>query len=246
MARRVVAAIAVAVGISGGLVGAQEYLIRTPGEATSTPTHLTRPVEGGVEVTNLPEVQGVRIIGGTLEGPVEVRGEVEVRASAPLAVEVVNPVPFPERLEVSGTVWVEDAVPVRVRVENLPRSPPAKRFVSYVFRGEVAPKESRLRRTFQVPAGPPFQLTDLALDARTDAVLKVRLLAPASAVGGSVVGAGDGEVPLVVLLSSQTTAVRVGTPVPLQGGFSVEVEALGARAVAPFSVLASGHVEDLR
>ncbi|NOY46455.1 MAG: hypothetical protein GXP50_13545, partial [Deltaproteobacteria bacterium] len=68
----------------------QEYLIRQPTEPSSQPVHLTQPVEGAVEVTNLPPVQDVRVTGGTLDGPVTVQGTVEVRTSVPLPVEVTN------------------------------------------------------------------------------------------------------------------------------------------------------------
>lgn len=255
MGARRVAAIVAAVAMVGASAGAQEYLIRKPGEPLSTPTHLTRAVEGRVEVTNLPEVQEVRITGGTLEGPLDVRGEVGIRTTGPLAVEVLNPAPFPARLEVTGTVRVDDAEPLRVQVENLPRTPaPApvatpvqKRFVAYAFRGEFTAKEARLRRTYRVPPGPTFQVTDLTLDARPDAVLKVRLTAPASAIGGTVVGPGEGELlPVAVFLSTQVTSVHLSTPVPLKEGFTLEVEALGPGEGAPFSVLASGYVEEAR
>ncbi|MBE0617737.1 MAG: hypothetical protein IH608_07410, partial [Proteobacteria bacterium] len=122
---------------------AQEYRIDRPGEPTSAPVYLTRPVEGRVEVQNLPAVQDVRVVGGPEEA-LEVRGAVEVRTTDPLPVEVVNLPEAPRRLEVEGTVRVDDERPVRVWVANPPLPTPvpegraALPFAAFAARGAFA------------------------------------------------------------------------------------------------------------
>ncbi|GAB4264483.1 MAG: hypothetical protein Kow0092_16160 [Deferrisomatales bacterium] len=244
--RVLAAAAAVAVATVGG---SQEYRIDRPTEPASAPVHLTRPVEGRVEVTNLPPVQEVRVSGGQMDGPMEVQGEVGVRASAPIPVEVVNAPEAPEAFQVRGVVRVDDSPALRVWVENQPearpaRPPQARRFAAYSFRGAFDPDDTRLRKPFRVPQGATFHLTDLTVDTRADAVLRVRLTAPASAVGGSVAGAsGDAELPLAVVDVQMGPAARLGTPVPLTGEFHLEVEAPGPGLGAPFWTVASGYLE---
>ncbi|WP_169709548.1 hypothetical protein [Deferrisoma camini] len=221
----------------------QEYLIRQPTEPSSQPVHLTQPVEGAVEVTNLPPVQDVRVTGGTLDGPVTVQGTVEVRASTPLPVEVTNPAPTPAGpVEVEGTVTVDDRVPVRVVVTNPPSPPPAKpeeRFAVFSFRGVFGGNRGVVRETFSPPEGMVFRATGVTLDCRADAFLRLRLLADARAVVGQVVGGGP--VPLFLLDSRVAPTASLGRPVPLRGPFVVEVEApkgLGA----PFTAVVTGYL----
>ncbi|MDW7709110.1 MAG: hypothetical protein SCH98_01455 [Deferrisomatales bacterium] len=225
---------------------AQEYRIDRPGEPTSSPVHLTQPIEGRVEVQNLPQVQDVRVLGG-LEGPVEVRGELELRPGEGLAVEVLNFPEAPTRLEVEGTVRVDDERPVQVWVVNPTgpvTGPPNRTFASFGFEGAFGAKETRVQRTLHPPEGRIFHLTDLVLDARADAVLRVRLLASGAALAGVLVAQGMEPVALAVLDSRHGTTLRLGTPVPLGGGFSLEVEALGPGQGAPFRLAASGYLSD--
>lgn len=234
---------------------AQEYRIGEPAQPSSMPAYLTRPVEGVVAVTNFPEIQDVRILeGGTLQGPVEVQGEVQIRVpeESLLPVEVVNAPPFPESFRIEGDVRLDDEQPVRVWVENFPApSPPSlagpgrPQFAAFAFRGAFSSKEQVHRRTFRLPEGMTFHLTDLALDARPDALLRVRLTAVPSRIDGavSVVGEGPEEIPLAVLDAARATTVRLGTAAALSGEFSLVVEAPGPGQGAPFSVVASGSLE---
>lgn len=226
---------------------AQESYINKPTELAPSPVYLTRPVEGQVEVTNLPPVQDVRITSGTLEGPVEVQGEVGIRTQGPLPVEVSNPLQFPEALRVDGPVQVDDTQPLRVWVENLPEtstvSPPmtARTFVAYYFKAAFSAKDGRVRRAFRAPAGAVFHLTDLTLDSRPDVNLRVRVVAAAADVDGGVAGAaGADELPLALVDTRTAPSTRLSTPVPLSGEFALEVEALGPGQGAPFSAVATG------
>lgn len=236
-----------AILLAGAAVSqAQEYRIDRPAEPSSAPVHLTRPVEGRVEVRNLPPVQDVRILVGP-EDPLEVRGEVEVRAEEALPVEVLNLPELPARFEVEGTVRIDDERPVQVWVANPLPSPAApapdnRTFAAFVAQGTFGPKEARVSQAFRPPEGRIFHLTDVALDARTDAVLRVRVVAASAAVAGVVSGAGAESVPLAVLDSRHGVALRLGTSVPLGGDFSVEVEALGPGQGAPFRLVASGYL----
>ncbi|RMG89448.1 MAG: hypothetical protein D6708_09930 [Candidatus Dadabacteria bacterium] len=223
----------------------QEYRIDRPSEPESQPVHLTAPVEGTVEVTNLPPVQDVRVVGGALEGPVPVQGTVEIRTGAPLPVEVTNPAPAAEGpVEVQGTVAVDDRVPLRVVVTNPPPAPerrPEPRFAAFSFEGVFRAGQAAVRRTFTPPEGQVFHATGLVLDARTDAFLRLRLLAEAGAVAGDVVGA-PGAVPLGLLDSRVGPTAPLSPPVPLRGAFVVEVEAPAGSLGAPFRATVTGYL----
>jgi hypothetical protein len=224
---------------------AQESLISRPAELLPTPVYLTQPVEGRVDIGNLPPVQDVRITGGNLEGPVEVQGDLEFRVPEPLLVEVANPPEFPDLVEVKGTVRVDDTQLLPVRVLNFPEpEPPASpQFAAYAFQSAFTSKEAKTRRSFVPPAGSVFHLTDLTIDARSDAALKVRLSALPAAVLGAVAGGGSDALPLAVLDTRTGPVTRLGTPAPLAGEFFVEVEALGGRGQgAPFHLVASGYL----
>ncbi len=226
---------------------AQEYLIRQPAEPASTPVHLTRPVEGRVEVTNLPEVQEVRVTGGTLDGPVPVEGEVRIRAPAPLAVEVVNPPPeLPQPLQVEGTVTVDDRRPLRVVVTNPPPPPPAPtapRFAAFTLRGTLGSRQSRVRRVFSPPEGTVFRLTGLVLDVQDGISLRARVLAHPEAIAGYVAGAPERAVPVALLDRRAGPAATVPAPVPLAGPFVLEVTAPGGAASTAFTAVAMGYLE---
>lgn len=235
--------------LGAAAAGAQEYRIDRPGEPAAAPVYLTRPVEGRVEVQNLPAVQEVRVVGG-LEGPLDVRGQVEVRSAEPLPVQVINlPEPL-ARLEVEGTVRVDDERPVRVWVANPPPAPPppegrpATPFAAFAARGAFGAKDARVRQVLRPPEGQIFYLSDLTLDARPDAVLRVRVLAKAEAVAGAVSPAGAEALPLALLDSRHGVSLRLGTPLALGGEFTVEVEALGPGQGAPFLVVAGGYLSE--
>ena len=236
-----------AVVVAAVPAGAQEYLIRQPAEPASTPVHLTRPVEGRVEVTNLPEVQEVRVTGGTLDGPVPVEGEVRIRAPAPLAVEVVNPPPeLPQPLRVEGTVAVDDRTPVRVVVTNPPAPPPvppARRFAAFALRGTLGSRQSRVRRVFSPPEGTVFRLTGIVLDVREGLPLRARVLADPGAIAGYVTGAPEQGVPVALLDSRAGPAAAVPAPVPLAGPFVLEVTAPGGVTSTAFTAVALGYLE---
>jgi hypothetical protein len=223
----------------------QEYRINKPGDPSPAPVYLTLPVEGSVEVTNLPPVQEVRITGGTLDGPVEVQGDLGFRIPEPLLVEVTNPPEIPRKVEIDGAVRVDDTQPLQVWVENFPepKEPASRQFAAYAFSASFGAEESKTQRAFLPPKGSIFHLTDLVIDTRPDAVLKVRVTAPASAIAGSVAAATQLGLPLAVLDTRFAPSVRLGTPAPLLGEFSVVVEALlGPGQGAPFQLLASGYL----
>jgi len=225
----------------------QEYRIGRPTEPEPAPVYLTRPVEGRVVVDNLPEVQDVRVVGG-FEGALPVTGQVGVTAQQALPVEVQNFPEVPQRFEVQGTVRVADEQPVRVWVANPGLSaggaaPPDERsFAAYGARGSFSAKETRVRQTIRPPEGRIFHLSDLTLDARSDAVLKVRVLAGGEAIVGTVSGVGAEPLPVAILDSRRAASLRLGTPVPLGGEFAVEVESLGPGQGAPFLVIAGGYL----
>jgi hypothetical protein len=223
----------------------QEYRIGQPTEPVSAPVYLTQPVEGRVAVENLPDVQDVRLVGGAAE-PLEVRGVVGVQAQQPLSVEVMNLPELPAQMEVQGTVRVDDERPLRVLVTNAAPGAAAeadeRAFAAFAARGAFSAKETRVRQTIRPPEGRIFHLSDLTLDARSDAVLKVRVLAAGNAIVGTVSGGGAEALPLAVLDSRHGASLRLGTPVPLGGEFAVEVESLGPGQGAPFLVLAQGYL----
>jgi len=241
---RIHAAAMILVAVAAGARG-QEYRIGQPTEPVSAPVHLTQPVEGRVVVDNLPAVQDVRVVGGLAE-PLEVRGQVGVVAQEPLPVEVVNLPEPPRELQVQGTVRVDDERPLRVWVANLPGAatgaPEERAFAAYAARGSFSSKETRVRQTLRPPEGRIFHLSDLTLDARSDAVLKVRILAGGNAIAGAVSGVGADPLPVAILDSRHGASLRLGTPVPLGGEFSVEVESLGPGQGAPFLVVAGGYL----
>ncbi len=229
------------------VAAAQEYLIRQPAEPASSPVHLTRPVEGRVEVTNLPPVQEVRVVGGSLDTPVPVEGQVDIRVRQPLPVEVVNPpAEPPQPLEVTGTVAIDDRAPVRVLVTNPTAAPagkdrPARRFGAFVFRGTLRPDQTRARRTFSPPKGKVFLLTGLVIEAR-DGALRARASAGVGSVEGFVAGAGGAELPFAVVDQRVGTATVLPAPVPLAGPFALEVMAPERAGPARFTVVATGHL----
>lgn len=232
----------------GPVVGAQEYSVRRPTEAVSAPVHLTEPVGGQVEVTNLPEVQSVQIVGGLSDQPLEVQGEVGLRLDGPLQVEVVNPPPVPSGGGIEGPIEVIADQPLRVWVDNpapppLPPVAPPVKYSAYVFRSAFEAEQSVLRRTFGPGEGEVFLLTDLTLDTRPDSLLWVRVLVRPGALAGDVTGGGDEELAVLVLDPHSGPSVRPATPVPLRGPFSIQVEAVGPGQGAPFRVLAAGTIQ---
>lgn len=230
-----------------GVAGAQEYSIRNPSEASSAPVHLTEPIAGRVEVVNRPPVQDVQVVGGSLGQPLEVQGEVGLRLSGPLPVELVG-APPPPPLTLDGPVSVTADQPLRVWVENPPSPPPAEvpphppRYAAFAFSGVFEAKQRVQRRSYSLPEGTEFLLTDLTLDARPDALLYVRVLARPGTVSGTVTGAGDGELAVLVLDPRSGPSVRPATPVPLAGPFTLLVTSEGPGQGAPFTVLAAGTV----
>jgi hypothetical protein len=175
---------------------------------------------------------------------VEVQGDLGFRIPEPLLVEVANPPEIPRRVEVDGTVRVDDTQPLQVWVGNFPQpaQPAPRQFAAYAFQASFTAKKSKARRSFLPPDGSIFHLTDLLIDTRPDAVLKVRLMAPSAAVAGSVAGAGAADLPLAVLDTRVAPLVRLGTPAPLIGEFALEVEALGPGQGTPFRLVASGYL----
>jgi len=169
-----------------------------------------------------------------------------VRSAEPLPVEVLNLPAIPTRLEVEGTVRVDDERPLRVWVANAaPAAAPApeeRAFAAYAARGAFSAKETRVRQSLRPPEGRIFHLSDLTLDARPDAVLRVRVLVKPEAVAGAVSPAGPEALPLALLDSRHGVSLRLGTPLALGGEFVLEVEALGPGQGAPFLVVAGGYL----
>ncbi|HSH69804.1 MAG TPA: hypothetical protein VK997_07790 [Deferrisomatales bacterium] len=234
--------------LGAGAAWAQEYPIRSPGAAASAPVHLTEPITGLVEVVNRPPVQDVQVVGGSLDQPLAVQGEVGLRLSGPLPVELVNP-PAPPTLTLDGPVAVSVDQLLRVWVENSPLAPPVvapppPRYAAFAFAGVFEAKQSVQRRSFAPPTGTEFLLTDLTLDTRPDALLTVRVMVSPGAVAGTVTGAGDGDLAVLVLDARHGPSVRLATPVPLGGPFTVQVTSEGPGQGAPFTVLAAGTVRD--
>jgi len=223
---------------------AQEYSISDPARQRSTPVHLTEPVSGRVEVVNQPPVQDVRVVGGALDQPLEVQGEVGLRLDAPLPVELVGDLPAPV-LTLDGPVSITADEPLRVWVENPPAPvaalpPVPSSYAGFAFAGVFEAQQRVRRRTFTPPAGREFRLTDLTLDARPDVLLYVRVLAQPTVVVGGVVGAGEEELALLVLDRRSGPSARLATPIPLVGPFTVEVTVEGPGQGAPFAVLVGG------
>ena len=239
-------ALVLLVVLAPGAAWAQEYPIRNPGEATSAPVYLTEPITGQVEVVNRPPVQDVRVVEGGLDQPLEVQGEVGLRLTGPLPVELVN-APPPPVLTLDGPVTVTADQPLRVWVENPPpaphaAAPPPPQYAAFAFAGVFEARQSVLRRRFAPLAGTEFLLTDLTLDTRPDAILYVRVLARPGAVAGAMAGAGDGELAFLVLDPRSGPSARLATPVPLGGPFTIQVTSEGPGHGAPFTVLAAGTV----
>lgn len=231
--------------VAAGPATGQEYSITNPTQPSSTPVHLTRPILGSVEVINVPPVQDVRIVGGKPEEPLQVQGEVGLRINGPLPVELVNPPKENQEVQVSGTVRVDDTQPVRVWVDNTwnPESPSVREFAAFTFQGRFSPTDERQRRVFRSRSGRVFYLTDLLIDSRPDAPLKVRVLAAARNVVGWVTGGGTTEIPLAVLDLRRNPSAQLGTPVPIEGDFTLEVETAGPNQGASFSAVASGYLD---
>lgn len=221
----------------------EEYSVGNPTQALSAPVYLTRPATGAVEVTNLPEVQEVRVVGGKMDGPTEVTGEVGIRASAPLPVEITNSQKGAQDVKIVGPVWLDDARPVRVWIDNSwsPDGNGAQEFTAFAYQGRFLPGDDRHRRTAVPRSGKVFHLTDVLVDVRPDAQLKVRLLAPAANVGGAVSGVEFAEFPLAVLDTRRAPSAQFATPVPITGEFVLEVELLSAGQGGYFSVVARGY-----
>lgn len=225
----------------------QEYRIGQPTEPVPAPVYVTRPVEGHVTVDNLPAVQDVRLVAGP-DAALEVQGQVSVRTDQPLPVEVMN-LPEPaQSMEVRGSVRVDDERPLRVWVANpMPETSgehEAPAFAAYATRGTFSAKETRVRQPLSPPEGRIFHLSDLTLDVRPDAVLKVRILAGGESIVGAVSGMGTQPFPVAILDSRRAVSLQLGTPVPLGGPFFVEVESLGPGQGAPFVVVAGGYLSE--
>lgn len=222
---------------------AQEYSIGRPTDTLPAPVYLTRPTEGYVEVVNLPPVQDVRIVGGKPEGPMEVTGEVGLRLSAPIPVEISNPQSAGQDVRVVGPVRLDDNQPVRVWIDNSWNldSQATQEFAAFAFQSRFMPGDERHRKTMAQRDGRVFHLTDLLLDVRPDAQLKVRLLTTPRSVKGAVTGVEFGEFPLAVLDTRRSPSVHFSTPVPITGEITVEVEVLSAVQGGYFSAVALGH-----
>lgn len=224
---------------------AEEYRIGNPTQAVSAPVHTTEPVQGAVEVTNLPPVQEVHLSGGKLDEPIEVKGEVGLRVGGPIQVEVINQKPSREE-SIPGPLKIDDTQPVRVWVENPwnPENPSAPEFAAFALQRRFLPQpgDDRFRGTFSARPGRIFYLTDVVADIRPDTALKVRVFTVPKGVGGSVAGVDFAEFPVAVLDVRRGSSVRLATPVPLSGEFTVEVEILGAVQGGYFSALAMGYL----
>jgi hypothetical protein len=213
-----------------------------PTRPLSSPVYLTQPVEGAVEVRNLPPVQDVRIVGGRPEEPMEVRGEVGLRVGAPIPVEVTNPAQAASQVTLTGPVKLDDSQPLRVWIDNSwSESAPTQEFAAFAFQGRFAGAAERQRRLFATPPGRIFHLTELVLDGRPEASLRARLVVRAAALVGQVVGVETGEAPVVVADFRQGGSGRLTTAIPIAGEFAVDVEGIGQPAGAPFSAIAIGY-----
>lgn len=233
--------VALALALLPPVAPCEEYPISNPGQAMSAPVHTTQPVEGAVQVTNLPPVQEVHVTGGRLDEPLEVRGEVGLRVVTPLPVEVVNPSrPSSPSL---APLKVDDTQPLRVWVENpwSPDSAPPPEFATFAFQSRFLPSEGPLRRQFSPRAGRVFYLTDVVADVRPDVGLKVRVLTTPRAVAGAVSGVEFAEYAVAVLDARRGSGLRLATPVPLVGDFTVEVEVLGAVQGGYFTASVVGY-----
>lgn len=237
--------IALALAVAGPAARGEEYPIGNPTQAMSAPVHTTQPVQGAVEVTNLPPVQEVHISGGKLDEPLEVKGEVGLRVGGPIQVEVVNQKPSKEAPPL-GPIKVDDTQPLRVWVENPwnPENPSAPEFAAFSLQRRFAPQpgDDRFRGTYAARPGRIFYLTDVVADVRPDTGLKVRVLTVPKGVGGSVTGVAFAEFPVAVLDARRGSSMRLATPVPLSGEFVVEVEVTGAVQGGYFSAMAMGYL----
>jgi len=224
---------------------AQEYPIANPTQASPSPVYLTRPIQGRVEVVNVPPVQDVRIVAGKPDEPMEVKGEVGVRASSPLPVEIVNPQKQSQEVQITGTVRLDDNQPVRVWVDNSwnPENPSLQEFAAFAFQGRFAPTDERLRRTFPARPGKVFHLTDIVTDAKPDASLRIRILVAPKNVLGWVTAPDVQEIPVLVLDLRRASGAQLATPVPISGDFALEVEAAGPSQGATFTAVAVGYLE---
>lgn len=222
----------------------QEYQIGNPTQAVSAPVYTTQPVEGSVQVTNLPPVQDVRVSGGKLDEPVEVRGEVGIRAGAPLLVEIVNPTASAKDSAPLGPVKVDDTQPLRVWVENpwSPETASPPEFATFAFQRRFLPAEGPFRRTFAARPGRIFYLTDVVADIRPDTAMKMRVLTTSQSVTGVVSGVEFAEYPVAVLDARRGNGLRFATPIPLSGEFTVEVEVIGGVQGGYFSAVAMGYL----
>lgn len=235
--------VAVLLALTAPLASAQEYTIGNPAQPMASPVYVTRPVTGTVEVSNLPEVQDVRIVDGKRDGPTEVTGEVGVKATTPLPVEIMNTQKLPREVEVVGPLKLDDTQPVRVWVDNSwsPENPSGQEFAVFAYQHRFLPGDERHRRTVSVGAGRVFHLTDLVVDVRPDAQLKARLLTTPKGVGGAVAGVEFAEFPLAVVDTRRSPTLHFTTPVPVSGDFSVDVEILQANQGGYFSAVAMGY-----
>ncbi|MBI5440907.1 MAG: hypothetical protein HY900_06825 [Deltaproteobacteria bacterium] len=236
-------AAAVTLFLAAGSVEGAEYLTTNPTQALPSPVYLTQPVEGAVEVRNLPPVQDVRIVGGRPEEPMEVRGEVGLRVGAPIPVEVTNPSQGSGRVTLSGPVKVDDSQPVRVWIDNSwSESAPTQEFAAFAFQGKFTGSAERQRRLFSTAPGRIFHLTELVLDGRPEASLRARLVVRAGALVGQITGADTGEAPVVVADLRQGGSGRLATAIPIAGDFAVDVEGIGQSPGSQFSAIAIGYL----
>lgn len=217
---------------SGAL--AEQYSISNPTEQIPTPVRVAEPIEGRVEVTNFPEVQ-------------EITGEVGLVVQEPLQVQLSTPLEFPEVVEIEGIVEIDDANAVRVTVENFPKPAaiPVRSYIAFVAKGDINSKHPLDKKSFPVPKGKIFHLTDIVVDVPIDLVLSGRITAPAGNIAGIVAGMKIGEIPLAVLDTRQTLNVHAVTPTPLINEFSLEVMGnVRKEEAVPFSVVVSGYLID--
>lgn len=229
--------------IATGSVGAAEYLTNDPTQPLPAPVYLTHPVDGVVDVRNFPPVQDVRIVSGRSEEPMEVRGEVGLRVTAPLPVEITNPSRGEGQVTLSGPVKLDDTQPVRVWIENSWNENAAvQQFAAFAFQGKFTGPAERHRRLFATPSGGIFHLTEIVLDGRPEGTLRARLVVRGDALVGKIVGVDTGEAPVLVADLRQGGSGRLVTAVPIAGEFAVDVEGVGQASGAPFSAIAIGYV----
>jgi hypothetical protein len=229
--------------VGGGGLARADYLLKDPTQPLPAPVHVMNPVEGSVEVRNLPAVQDVRIVGGKQDEPLEVRGEVGLRVTTPLQVEVVNPAIPGGEAPFSGPIKVDDTQPLRVWIDNPwnPASAVQQDFAAYAFQGRFSTPAERQRRLFSSAPGRIFHLTDLVVDGRPEAHVRARLVVRAQALVGRIEGAGTGEAPLAVVDTRHATSARLVMAVPISGDFAIDVEGISQTPGSPFSAIAIGY-----